>query len=29
MYNIVVCNDERDIAAARGIYLAAEGDRVL
>ena len=29
MYNIVVCNDEKDIAAALEIYLAAEGYRVL
>ena len=29
MYNIVVCDDEKDIAAALEIYLAAEGYRVL
>ena len=29
MYNIVVCDDENDIAAALEIYLAAEGYRVL
>ena len=29
MYNIVVCADEKDIAAALEIYLAAEGYRVL
>ena len=29
MYNIVVCDDEKEIAAALEIYLAAEGYRVL
>lgn len=29
MYNIVVCDDEKDIAAALEIYLAAEGYRAL
>ena len=29
MYNILVCDDEKDIVSALNIYLSAEGYRVL
>ncbi len=29
MYNILVCDDEKDIVSALHIYLSAEGYRVL
>ena len=29
MYNILVCDDEKDIVSALNIYLGAEGYRVL
>ena len=29
MYNILICDDERDIVSALRIYLSAEGYRIL